>query len=79
MELFARLGVVWPIPELEKQVNELQTLLEEGDGLFMLRLSHPYFREWVAYTGLALEADWRSEKRRQNDLTFQSLLIVHLH
>jgi hypothetical protein len=76
-ELFARLGVVAGIPELRQQANYLRDLLEMGGGFFTRKLNHPYFRKWGAYTGLALESDWKSNQRRENDLTFRSLLILH--
>ncbi len=77
MELLARLGVMEEIPELKRQVQALAKMLKEGQGLFTERLSHAYFQKWGAYTGLALEKDWRIPLRRINDLTFRSLLILH--
>jgi hypothetical protein len=77
MELLARLGVVDQIPELKAQTQTLKDMLLEGQGLFTKKLSHPYFQKWGAYTGLALEKDWRLPRRRINDLTFRSLLILH--
>jgi hypothetical protein len=77
LELLARLGVVRGIPELERQVSGLEDRLADGDGLFTNKLSHPYFHQWGAYTGLRLEQDWREATRRINDLTFRSLLILH--
>jgi hypothetical protein len=77
MELLARLGVVKQIPELERQVQILSNILLESGGIFTKKLSHLYFQRWGAYTGLALENDWRMAQRRINDLTFRSLLILH--
>jgi hypothetical protein len=77
MELLSRLGVIRHIPELEQQVYALENLLLENHGLFTKNLSHPYFQKWGAYTGLALEKDWRSPQRRIDDLTFRSLLILN--
>jgi hypothetical protein len=76
MELLARTGVVSGVPALARQVDVLQALLLSGDGWFTVPLAHRYFIEWGAYTGLALEADWRSARRRSNDLTFRSLLVL---
>jgi len=42
----------------------------------MKKLSHGYFQEWGANTGLGLAPDWRAAQRRINDLTFRSLLIL---
>jgi len=77
MELLSRLGIIHQVPELEQQVRTLEHLLLENHGLFTKKLSHPYFQKWGAYTGLALEKDWRSARRRINDLTFRSLLILN--
>jgi len=77
MELLARLGVVQGTPELERQVSVLEERLADGDGAFTKKLSHPYFHNWGAYTGLRLEPDWKAAQRRINDLTFRSLLILH--
>ncbi|HVN14726.1 MAG TPA: hypothetical protein VMT73_03220 [Anaerolineales bacterium] len=77
MEHLARLGVVSQIPELKSQVQALECMLEQGQGIFTKKLSHPYFQKWGAYTGLALEKDWRAAQRRINDLTFRSLLILY--
>ncbi len=77
MECLARLGVVAQVPTLHAQACTLVTLLDEGRGRFPLTLHHPYFTKWGPYTGLALERDWHSARRRTNDLTFRSLLILH--
>jgi hypothetical protein len=77
MELLARLGVNQKIPELRQQVQTLAEMLHQGQGLFTGKLNHSYFHKWGAYTGLALEADWRFPQKRVNDLTFRSLLILH--
>ncbi|HSK87247.1 MAG TPA: hypothetical protein VK880_02755 [Anaerolineales bacterium] len=77
MELLARLGVADQIPELKRQLQTLAEILQEGQGLFTNKLNHAYFQKWGAYTGLALEKDWRLPQRRINDLTFRSLLISH--
>lgn len=75
LELLARLGVVPLVPEFARQVGQLASMLE--GGWFRRPLAHPSFGHWGAYTGLALEPDWRSPARRVRDLTFRSLLIQH--
>ncbi len=79
MELLCRLGVTHRIPPLAAQLRTLRQILAEGEGRFTRALSHRYFREWGAYTGLMLEKDWRRAERREYDLTFRSLLILHSH
>lgn len=76
MEVLARLGVVKEIPELAEQVDTLERMLQQAQGRFALKLNHPYFRNWGAYSGMMLEADWRRSSRRESDLTFRSLLIL---
>lgn len=76
MELLSRLGLVTEIKELKQQVETIIKLLKESDGLFSKKINHLYFRKWSPYTGLALEKDWRSPKRRVSDLSFRVLLII---
>jgi hypothetical protein len=78
MELLARLGVVRCLPELQRQADALSSILKAGGGRFIKPLRHDYFRKWGAYTGLMLENDWKDPQRRINDLTFRSILILHL-
>jgi hypothetical protein len=77
MELLARSGVVSSVPALARQIEVLRAMLDAGGGRFTQRLSHPYFKQWGSYTGLMLEKDWRWARRREYDLTFRSLLILH--
>lgn len=77
MELLSRIGIVNHIKELKEQVIHLIELLKTNDGLYIKRVTHNYFMKWGTYTGLALERDWRIQKRRVCDLTFRSLLILH--
>lgn len=36
------------------------------------------FRGWGPYSGLQLETDWRAKVRKDCDITFRALLILHL-
>jgi hypothetical protein len=76
-ECLARMGIVHLVPQLREQVQQLADMVEQGAGAFRKPLHHPYFTRWGAYTGLMLEPDWRAARRRINDLTFRSLLIMH--
>ncbi len=75
MELFARMGIVQKLLPLLRQINELKSMLEEGDGLFPIKPYEGYFKAWSVYSGLALENDWK-KNRWQFDMTFRSLLIL---
>jgi hypothetical protein len=77
MELLARIGIINHIPELVGQIQELERILESNQGFFAKKLKHYYFQKWGAYSGLMLEKDWRSPRRRMYDLTFRSLMIKH--
>jgi hypothetical protein len=77
MELLSRLGVLQSIVELQKQVVRLDKILQQGQEAFTRKISHSSFMNWGVYTGLALEKNWRTPKRRVYDLTFRSLLIKH--
>ena len=77
MEMLSRLDLVSSNPLLIKQVNNLITILKKGSGFFTRPLNHYFFKKWGAYSGLMLEKDWRSPKRRAYDLTFRSFLILH--
>ena len=76
MELLSRMGIISSIVELKKQVMRLDEMLKKGDGWFVEKIAHGSFIDWGAYTGLCLEKDWRSAKRRTYDLTFRSLIIL---
>jgi hypothetical protein len=75
-ELLARVSVVSSVPGLARQAEVLGEMPDAGGGRYTQRLSHPYFRQWGAYSGLMLEEDWRSARRRQYDLTFGSLQML---
>jgi hypothetical protein len=77
MEMLARLGVMGSNSTLQFQLKTLKDILAEGGGFFNRQLSHSFFSKWGAYSGMMLERDWRSPKRRASDLTFRSLLILH--
>jgi hypothetical protein len=77
MELLARMGILNAVPELQTQALNLKAMLAGNQGWFPLALRKSYFHHWGAYTGLALEADWRKASRHRNDLTFRSRLILH--
>lgn len=76
-ELFARMGIVRDIPELERQARQLKEMLAGGNGFFTAKLPLSYFNNWSVYSGMALEGDWRGG-RGVYDLTFRALLVLHM-
>ncbi len=74
-ELISRLGIAFEIPSIKTQIEYVNKILSENNGLFTKKLRHFYFTKWTQYLGLALENDWRSDEKVINDLTFRCLLI----
>ena len=77
MEMLARLGIKKSIPHLQTQLGRVIGFIDQDSGLFNKQLNHYTFKKWGAYSGLMLERDWRSPKRREYDLTLRFLLILH--
>jgi hypothetical protein len=77
-EMIARLGIIEKVEAIKNQVQILQNILYENEGLFIKPLSHFYFNKWTQYIGLALENDWKAKNASICDLTFRSLLILKL-
>lgn len=66
------------VPQLAKQVEELNREFLDGYGYFSLKLNHYSFHRWSPYTGLALEPDWKSNRKSKSwDFTFRCALINH--
>lgn len=76
IEWLARCGVVSYIPELQKAVDEIRDSIDEN-GICTIPVYDEFFRGWGPYGGMQLEVDWRSKVRRNCDITFRALLIMH--
>lgn len=74
-ELIARLGIATKMDSLKGQIEYVNNLLDENNGLFIKKLNHYYFTRWTQYIGLALEDNWKSTDKKINDITFRCLLI----
>ncbi len=48
-----------------------------SDGVCSVEIYEKEFRGWSPYFGASLETDWRAKIRKQCDLTFRALLIIH--
>ncbi len=78
MEMLSRLGVVSLVSQLARQVEEMNSEFLDGHGHFSLKIAHRSFRRWSPYTGLALEPDWKTNRKSRTwDLTFRCALINH--
>jgi hypothetical protein len=76
MELLKEIGVIDKINLFKEQKDDLIKIMKKNEGLLMIKTNHYYFKKWGPYCGMALEKDWRSEKRRICDFTFRALKII---
>lgn len=74
-ELISRLGIAFEVPSIKAQIEYVNKILSDNNGLFTKKLRHFYYTKWTQYLGLALENDWKSDEKVINDLTFRCLLI----
>jgi hypothetical protein len=75
MELFARCGVINKVDFLKNKYEYLISLVDEN-----LNINYkvaPRERYWSPYGGFALEEDWKTKTRKQSDMLFRILLIIH--
>jgi hypothetical protein len=77
IEWFARCGIVSFIPALNKIVGEIADSIDDGGVCRLPMVAESVFKNWNQFGGLQLEVDWRSKTRRDCDVTFRALLIVH--
>ncbi|MDR0442733.1 MAG: hypothetical protein LBH44_04920 [Treponema sp.] len=75
MELFARCGIVKNVKLLKNKYKYLLSLI--GDDLTINYNIKPQERNWSPYFGFALEEDWKTKTKKQCDLLFRILLIMH--
>ncbi len=74
-ELISRLGIAYKVPSIKTQIEYVDKILNDNNGLFTKKLRHFYYTKWTQYLGLALETDWKSDEKVMNDLTFRCLLM----
>ncbi|MDT8719167.1 hypothetical protein IAI10_21175 [Clostridium sp. 19966] len=76
IEWLARCGVVPLVPALRETVNDIANAVSD-DGVCRIPVVDAIFKGWGPYAGLQLETDWKSNIRRDCDITFRALLILH--
>lgn len=76
LEWLARCGVVPLVPALRDAVNDIANSVGD-DGICRIPVVDNIFKGWGPYTGLQLETDWKSKVRKDCDVTFRALLILH--
>lgn len=76
VEWLSRCGLYPHLPELREEVEFIVDNID-SDGCCSVAMYDGEFRGWSPYFGAQLEKDWRAGIRRQCDVTFRALLIVH--
>jgi hypothetical protein len=74
LEWFARCGIIQYIPSLQDAVNDI---LDSVDNDGICRAPVLEGENWGPYFGMKLEVDWKSKIRKNCDITFRALLILH--
>ncbi len=76
VEWLVRCGLYDHLTELQEEVDFILQNINE-DGVCSCDFYEKEFRGWSPYFGAQLETDWRAKVRRQCDITFRALLIIH--
>lgn len=76
VEWLCRAGLYNHLPELREEVEFIRQSIDEN-GVCNAPFYKNEFRGWGPYSGLQLETDWRTAKRRICDVTFRALLVLH--
>lgn len=72
---FARCGIVPKIQCLADKAGDIARAVNQ-DGVAEIPVG-PSFRGWGPYSGQSLETDWRSKTKRNCDITFRALEVLH--
>lgn len=75
IEWLVRCGVVPYVQALREAVGDIVNAICD-DGICRIPVLDAIFTGWGPYAGLRLEVDWKSETRRNCDITFRALLIA---
>lgn len=76
VEWLSRCGLYHHLPELREEVEFIVDNIN-SDGICSAPMYDSEFRGWSPYFGAQLETDWRAKIRKQCDVTFRALLIIH--
>jgi hypothetical protein len=76
IEIFARCGIIPYVPELQKIIGEIIASFDNNGICRLEGVCERLFRTGKYY-GMQLESDWRSKTRKECDITFRALLILH--
>lgn len=76
VEWLLRCGLYDYLPELGDEVDFVMKSVN-ADGICSAPMYEKEFRGWSPYFGASLETDWKAKVRKQCDITFRALLIMH--
>jgi len=76
IETFARCGIITHVPKLQEVVAEIAGSID-SDGVCRLKNVCERLFRTGKYYGMQLETDWRAKMRKDCDITFRALLILH--
>lgn len=77
MELFARCGITERVAVLKSEYESMLSLIDSNLDINIDLSRHKNEFSWFPYGGIALEEDWKLKIRKQCDLLFRILLIIH--
>lgn len=75
VEWMTRCGLYPYLPALQDEVAYIADSVDDN-GVFTGAFEEDTFKSWGPYSGLRLEPDWKSRKRKLCDVTFRALLIL---
>ena len=75
-EWLARCGAAPYLPVLGEAAEEIAAAVDDS-GVANLPVYDWEFKSWGPYVGVGLETDWKTAVRRNCDITFRALLILH--
>ncbi len=76
MEWLCRCGIAPYVEQLQNEVEILRNSIS-ADGICTAPIDENQLRGFSTYGGQQLEVDWKSPTRRDCDVTFRALLILH--
>lgn len=72
----AKCGVIPYSPQLQEIVKRIYDSVNE-EGACEIAVHDYLFKDWGTYAGLQLEVDWKSQTRRNCDITFRALQLIY--
>jgi hypothetical protein len=76
IEWLARCGIAPYVEPLQEAIGQIENCID-GKGACALPVSDDTFARWGPYSGMRLETDWKAPIKRECDITFRALLILH--